>query len=93
MAYFASVWNYIDVASITIHIVTIVMWFTFGWNLAAQFSPAIHYDIYKNIEASSFNTNLRVPNQMVELVHLPGDETAGGLPADVHDAAAASTSS
>ena len=67
MAYFASVWNYIDVASITIHVVTVVMWFTFGWNLAAQFSPEIHYDIYKNIEASSFNTNLRVPNQMVEL--------------------------
>ena len=42
-------WNYIDVASITIHVVTVVMWFTFGWNLAAQFSPEIHYDIYKNI--------------------------------------------
>ena len=67
MAYFSSVWNYIDVASITIHCVTISMWFIFGWKLAADFSPNIHYDIYKNIEASAFLPNLKVPNQFAEL--------------------------
>jgi len=67
LAYFSSMWNYIDVASITIHIGTIFMWFTFGWKMAAEFSPDIHYDIYKNLEASAFITNLKVPNQMSEM--------------------------
>jgi hypothetical protein len=67
LAYFSSVWNYIDVASISIHIGTIFMWFTFGWKLAADFSPDIHYDIYKNLEASAFLPNLKVPNQMAEM--------------------------
>ena len=66
-AYFASVWNYVDVASIGLHVLTIIMWFTFGLNLAANFAPDIHYDIYKNLEASAFVTNLKVPNQMVEM--------------------------
>ena len=66
-AYFASAWNYVDVASITIHVVTVIMWFTFAFSLAASFSPDIHYDIYKNLEASAFVTNLRVPNQMAEM--------------------------
>ena len=66
-AYFASVWNYVDVASIGLHVLTIIMWFTFGFNLAANFAPEIHYDIYKNLEASAFVTNLKVPNQMVEM--------------------------
>jgi len=67
LAYFSSVWNYIDIASIAIHVGTIFMWFTFGWKLAADFSPSLHYDIYKNLEASAFITNLKVPNQMAEM--------------------------
>ena len=47
LAYFSSVWNYIDVASITIHCVTIAMWYIYAWNLAPSFDPDIHYDIYK----------------------------------------------
>ena len=35
--------------------------------MAADFSPDIHYDIYKNLEASAFITNLKVPNQMGEM--------------------------
>ena len=66
-AYFASVWNYVDVASIGLHVLTLIMWFTFGFGLAASFAPDIHYDIYKNLEASAFVTNLKVPNQMVEM--------------------------
>ena len=66
-AYFASVWNYVDVASIGLHVLTIVMWLMYGLNLAAKFAPEIHYDIYKNLEASAFITNLKVPNQMVEM--------------------------
>jgi hypothetical protein len=66
-AYFASVWNYVDVASISLHVLTLIMWFTFGFSLAASFAPDIHYDIYKNLEASAFVTNLKVPNQMVEM--------------------------
>ena len=66
-AYFASVWNYVDVASIGLHVLTIVMWLIYGLNLAAKFAPEIHYDIYKNLEASAFITNLKVSNQMVEM--------------------------
>jgi hypothetical protein len=53
-AYFASVWNYVDVASITLHVVTIIMWFSYGFGLAANFAPDIHYDIYKNLEGTFF---------------------------------------
>jgi hypothetical protein len=38
-----------------------------SFGLAANFAPDIHYDIYKNLEASAFVTNLKVPNQMVEM--------------------------
>lgn len=67
MAYFASMWNYIDVASIAIHLATIIMWFIFSWSRARAFEPDIHYDIYKNIEASAFITKLRIPNEFPEM--------------------------
>jgi len=66
-AYFSSVWNYVDVASISLHVVTLMMWFTFGFSLAANFSPDIHYEIYKNLEASAFVASLKTPNQMAEM--------------------------
>ena len=64
MAYLLSMWNYIDVASIAIHLATIMMWFIFSWNRARAFEPDIHYDIYKNIEASAFVTKLKIPERV-----------------------------
>jgi hypothetical protein len=61
-AYFSSVWNYIDVASISIHIGTICMWFIFAWKRAADFSPEIHYDIYKNLEVRPHSLCAHSPN-------------------------------
>ena len=57
-AYFESVWNYIDVASITIHLGVTIMWITFSRIGCPRFDPSIHYKIYKNIDASAFQTRL-----------------------------------
>lgn len=57
-AYFESVWNYIDVASITIHLGVTVMWIIFSRVGCPRFDPSIHYKIYKNIDASAFQTKL-----------------------------------
>jgi hypothetical protein len=57
-AYFESVWNYIDVVSITIHLGVTVMWIIFSRVGCPRFDPSIHYKIYKNIDASAFQTKL-----------------------------------
>ena len=67
MAYFSSMWNYIDIASITIHLATIMMWYIFSWGRARAFEPDIHYDIYKNIESSAFVSKLKIPNEFPEM--------------------------
>ena len=41
-AYFESVWNYIDVASITIHLGVTVMWIIFSRVGCPRFDPSIH---------------------------------------------------
>ena len=57
-AYFESAWNYIDIASIMIHLGVTVMWVCFSRIGCPRFDPSIHYKIYKNIDASAFQTRL-----------------------------------
>ena len=66
-AYFESAWNYIDVASITIHLGVTVMWITFSRIGCPRFDPAIHYKIYKNIDASAFQTRLFENHEFADL--------------------------
>lgn len=47
-AYFASVWNYIDVASLAIFVTTTVIWWSTYFNHTSRFSPSETYDVYFN---------------------------------------------
>ena len=50
-AYFASVWNYIDVASLALFCVTTVIWWSTYFGKTAHFAPQQRYDVYANIDA------------------------------------------
>ena len=70
LAYFQSAWNYVDIVSIFVHVLTIFMWFSYAWAMATAFAPSIHYKIYKNLAASAHITNLKVPNEMDEMASM-----------------------
>jgi hypothetical protein len=72
-AYFESAWNYIDVASITIHLGVTVMWVIFSRVGCPRFDPSIHYKIYKNIDASAFQTRLFENHEFTDLGNMFSD--------------------
>lgn len=47
-AYFASFWNYIDVASLAIFVATTVIWWSTYFKHTSKFSPSETYDVYEN---------------------------------------------
>ena len=87
MAYFASMWNYIDVASIAIHLATIIMWFIFSWSRARVRGWISTTTSTRISRASAFidqaQDSERVPRNGR---HVPRDEEPGGLHAAIHDA-------
>jgi len=68
MAYFHSRWNYIDTLNIVLFWVGMGTWITFVKRYCDGFDPEVRYDVYDNIEARAYLTELRGSGEGLQAV-------------------------